>query len=324
MIKIRVLIVILCFGATMIDILTRNNLNVAIVSMVTPPNTTNADNASQPQVCFGGKNSTTPPTLFNHFALKVIEEPLKPLELTENPRYDWSQQFQGIVLGAFYALYIVMQVPTARIAETIGGYVIVLVTIIGSSAVNIATPFVAQSQILFLSSRLLLGLIQSGLWAACYAIVTSWTASDERSLSFAITDLGGNVGSITGAALSGYLADIYGWPIVFYVSGIIALCYAIIWSLFASSTPQQSKLISQEELDFLRNHEQETQPLIASSSSQRTVAKEVPWFKIFTCPAVIALIVSKLVFSFGGSLTGAKLPSFYNDVLNISLTAVVT
>lgn len=96
---IRYLILTLACLACAVDFINRTNINVAIVSMVETNNETSKQFGFCPKSA--SNSSSDSPT-------------------GKGPRYNWSQTEQGIVLGAFYLPYILLQVPVGRLTEVYG------------------------------------------------------------------------------------------------------------------------------------------------------------------------------------------------------------
>lgn len=137
--------------------------------------------------------------------------------------YDWDRKQQGIVLGAFFFSYVLMQIPSGRMAESFGGKWIVVIGILGSGVVNLLTPLAASASIYVLTfSRVVLGILQGGIIPACYAILFKWLPRSEKAIGFGMAETGTNIGSIAASGLGGYLTEYGfagGWPSVFYVPG---------------------------------------------------------------------------------------------------------
>lgn len=155
-IPLRYLMVSLIILATAIDYITRVNINIAIVTMVS---SNSSHSAIQRSTCpvkhvtsSSGVNSTDSESIDYS-----QHEPKYP-----GQQFDWSPTVQGIILGSFWYSYILMQVPSGRMAEEFGGKTIVAISLIGSGVVNIITPLVAPSVTLLVLSRMALGFIQGG------------------------------------------------------------------------------------------------------------------------------------------------------------------
>lgn len=208
MIQIRYLILSISVFSSIIDYLTRVNINVAIVSMTDhqpiPDLTvlTQSNCFATPEQSSSSNSSTT-----NH-----------PPHLN-SPVYDWTPKTQGIVLGSFFYSYVLMQIPSARAAEVFGPRWIVSLGLLGSAIINVLTPLLTWSVPLLVTSRVLLGIIHSGICPASFALLIKWFPANERNVVFALIDTGENIGAVAASVLTGLLTDRFGWPVAFYTEG---------------------------------------------------------------------------------------------------------
>ncbi|KAI1304602.1 Sialin [Halotydeus destructor] len=232
--------------------------------------------------------------------------------------YDWDPKLQGVVLGAFFYPYVLLQIPQGRLAETIGAKWIIAFSLLGSAVVNLATPLVASSVTMLIVTRILLGAFQSGIFPAGFAVLRQWFPEQERSVAFAFTEVGLASGMVIGSALAGYLTEhgfAGGWPSAFYVCGIMALVNFVLWTLFAHSTPRESPFVKEAELMYITEGS-----ALVDTDRQAQEKPSVPWKGIFTSLPVWSLIMGRFTVTFSTSIFMAKLPAYINDVLQIGTT----
>lgn len=237
-----------------------------------------------------------------------------------NLTYDWSPKTQGIVLGSFWYSYMCMQVPSGRMAEVFGGKWIVAVSLLGSAVINFITPLVAGSMFALVISRVVLGVLQGGIFPACYAMLYKWMPQKERSFALANMDVGATIGSIVAASLTGYLSEYGfagGWPSAFYVSGLIAAISFVIWISCTRSTPEEHRSISHVELRYIQeNRGSSNNP--HGSISKKLRAPSVPWGAILTSTPVLAVIACRFSVGWTFFTILSKLPAYLNDVLHVT------
>lgn len=80
---------------------------------------------------------------------------------------------------------------------------------------------------------------------------SKWSPCAERSRLVTIAFSGSYVGTVIALPGSGLLADTYGWPSIFYVFGIVALLWSVLWFVTVSETPGEDKWISEEEVNYI-------------------------------------------------------------------------
>ena len=301
------------------------NINVAIVAMVKPH--PHAHNVSAGTCPYEGSNSdaiSLTPGLSHDVIHDVTHNVVNP-----NLTYDWSPKTQGVILGSFWYSYMCMQVPSGRMAEESGGKWIVAVSLIGSAVINLITPLITGSMTALVTSRVVLGVLQGGIFPSCYAMLYKWMPQKERSFALAFMDVGGTIGSIVAASLTGYLSEhgfAGGWPSSFYVSGIISGATFVIWVTCTYSLPEDHPFISDDELRYIQQHRGTGKnPHGSDSVSHKLGARPrppVPWRAILTSTPVLAVIASKFSLGWTFFTILSKLPAYLNDVLHVAPTEV--
>ena len=194
----RYAVICLCSLAVFLEYATRVNINNAIVSMtneVIQNKSSQASDFCPVLVSEGTSNSTN-----------------EPRRLPIGDRYDWSPTTQGLILGAFYYGYIILQVPSGRLSEMFGGKLIVTIGLTASGFITLITPWITQSIPLLTASRVLLGLLQGIVLPACFCINANWMSVSERSFGFGLINVGGNLGAVFASAVTGHVSQTYGWP----------------------------------------------------------------------------------------------------------------
>lgn len=117
-------------------------------------------------------------------------------------------------------------------------------------------------------------------------------------------------------AVSGVLASSsMGWPSIFYFSGAAGLVWAILYFFYGASSPSEcADRISEEERQFI-----ESSLNSPSRSGGHSVVIRTPWKKIFTSPAVIALIIAHSAHNWGFWTILTEIPSYMKNVLNFNI-----
>lgn len=256
------------FGAYAVYV-SRVNLSIAIIAMVnqtaqdsdldTGP--LGQDSLERPLAGLSGNGNSTfnlasAPTLGANSIFPTSEKSIKSPLISQH-KFHWDQTEQGHILGAFFYGYILFQIPGARIAESVGAKWILFTGIFSSAVISLVFPLSAQlnSLNLLMLLRFIMGLSQSAFFPAAYVLFCRWLPERERSILLPIMFIGSNVGSISTYIMSSYLiTSSYGWPSVFYVSGLVCLLVSLLWYVFVSSTPDDNWLISHEECQFINKN----------------------------------------------------------------------
>lgn len=129
-----------------------------------------------------------------------------------------------------------------------------MVSTAGSALISLIFPMSTQlnSIHLLMVLRFVMGLCQSAFFPAAYVYFCRWLPESERSVLLPIMFIGSNLGSISTYIMSSYLiSSSYGWPSVFYVSGLICLIVTVLWLVFGSNGPENNWLITDEERKYI-------------------------------------------------------------------------
>lgn len=177
--------------------------------------------------------------------------------LISQEKFHWDQTEQGHILGAFFYGYILFQIPGARMAESVGAKWIIMAASAGSAVISLAFPLSTQlnSIHLLMVLRFVMGLCQSAFFPAAYVIFCRWLPERERSVLLPIMFIGSNMGSISTYILSSYLiSSAYGWPSVFYLSGLICSIVSLFWCIFGSNGPEDNRFITDKERYYIESN----------------------------------------------------------------------
>lgn len=144
----RFVVLFMAMTAVLLENATKVNLDVAIVSMVSPIAADAAADEAPIVIDICGPIAYDNRTTMNKTSDK---------SMTQLP---WSQTTQGVILGASFYGYILLQIPFGRISELFGGKYIVAIGILVSGVINLLTPLLARSVPLMITSRIALGIFQ--------------------------------------------------------------------------------------------------------------------------------------------------------------------
>lgn len=149
----------------------------------------------------------------------------------------------------------------------------------GSAVISLAFPLSTQLNSIYLLMvlRFVMGLCQSAFFPAAYVLFCRWLPERERAVLLPIMFIGSNMGSISTYIMSSYLiSSPYGWPSVFYLSGLVCLVCSVLWCIFGSNEPSDNWLITEDELNFIEtqvnNQSSESNSLDGVSTSDLKTA----------------------------------------------------
>lgn len=320
--RFRYVIAALIFGSTLSIYIGRINLSTAIVKMSLPVAAANKTDSGKSDVCY--QNDKKQPNPFENYT----DSSTTPAPNQQDaPQYDWDEKKQGIILGAFFWGYFLLQVPGGRLAETFGPRVLCAGGIFGTGVINFLTPWLANTYPAFIASRAVLGAIQAMVFPCCFVLAGQWIPDHERGTVLSMTSVGGAIGTIVASSMSGYLCDhgfAGGWPSVFYVSGAICILYSILIFLLLRNRPEDHPFLSKDELLYIQDNiealkKEKENAAREVKSKEEEVEESFPWRDVLTCKAVWGEIGVKFTMTWLYSLTILKAPAYMSTVLRMPL-----
>ncbi|WP_029685164.1 MFS transporter [Tatumella saanichensis] len=158
----------------------------------------------------------------------------------------------GLILGAFFWTYALMQIPAGRIIDKLGTRIGLAVAVGWWSLFTVFTAFGRGFTSLFIS-RLLLGVGESGGNPGCAKVVASWFAKKERATASGIFDAGPRAGSALALPLVAWLISTWGWETSFVVTGALGLVWVVVWLVFYREPEHKAGLDEQQRQNLLED-----------------------------------------------------------------------
>ncbi|CAG2107353.1 unnamed protein product [Medioppia subpectinata] len=233
--------------------------------------------------------------------------------------FDWDPHTQQVIVYSFFYGYILFHVVGARLAERFGAKWLCAVSIVVSIVINVCTPMIVRSHAywLLLASRVVLGVGQSLMFPACYALFAKWVPDYERSVILSFPLIGSNIGTIITSSLSKYLTEhgfAGGWPSAFYVPALIAGVWLLCWVVTIKSEPKDHPWISSHELNHIRTYNSHHK----HHGHHHHKHQSVPWLQVLTSMPVLATVVVKFAVNWIFILITFKMPSYLQTVFDYS------
>ncbi|XP_058793473.1 sialin-like isoform X2 [Phymastichus coffea] len=233
---------------------------------------------------------------------------------TTRETYDWSEYTQGLILSSFYWGYIFTHLPGGFIAEKYGGKHTLGFGILITAILTILTPaavYVGDS-IALIILRILMGLGEGITYPAINVLLAKWAPPEERSRTASFVYASAMIGTIFATMVSGWILQYssIGWPLVFYVMGVIGAIWFLIWLILCYNSPQDHPFITQEEVDYLKERMNE-------HTHEKPPA--VPWRHILASKPLWAVIVALIGFNWSILSIITDLPKYMSGVLKFSV-----
>lgn len=299
----------------------RVNLSVAIVSMVRHPDKA----AGQQQLVHSSNSSLTvepepelelDTPLSSTQSPRLLENPDLHLEMSSGKHtgeFDWSEKTQGLVLGAFFWGYVVLQLPGGQMADRFGGKWLLGTSILGTAILTILSPFAARWHYgAFIACRALEGFFEGCAVPTMHSMIAHWYPPSERSTAAGIIYSGMSIGTVLTMPVAALLSDsalFGGWPSVFYSMGAVGVVWFAAWAWLVSETPAEHPTISRAELLLITGS--------AFTQKQETKKKErvvIPWRDILTSVPVWALTITHFGQHWGFYTMLTQLPRYFKEL----------
>lgn len=158
----------------------------------------------------------------------------------------------GLILGAFFWTYALMQIPAGRLIDRVGARTGLAIAVGWWSLFTVFTAFGKGFTSIF-ASRLMLGLGESGGYPGCAKVVYSWFAKKERATASGIFDAGPRAGSAIALPLVAWLISTWNWETSFIVTGALGLIWVGVWLAFYREPEEMKGLDEQERQNLLED-----------------------------------------------------------------------
>lgn len=204
------------------------------------------------------------------------------------------------ILNIFLVAYTLAYLVSGKLVDKIGTRRSTLVFVLWWSMSNLATAW-AQGMKSMSAIRFSLGLGEAGIWPAASKIVSEWFPARERAIAIGFYTMGATIGATVAPYVVIPLATYdfagempwvnalfghgTGWRVAFLITGLMGLFWVIPW-LFLYRTPQQSNLVTAEELALIED---------GVPAPAATDEKSWSWGKVLSFKPLWLLLVGRLI-----------------------------
>ena len=165
-------------------------------------------------------------------------------------QFDLSSSDMGLLLGAFFWSYCLLQIPSGMILDRFG---VTWVGRIGALLWSIASAIIAFTSGYWglFAARLVLGVAEAPGFPASSKATGYWFPRRERALATSIFDAAAKFSSVIGVPLVAFVVVEFGWRWGFGVTAMLSLGYFIAFWIFYRD-PSADPNLSSVELDYIR------------------------------------------------------------------------
>jgi len=191
-----------------------------------------------------------------YFALYLDRLNVSVAALTMNADLGISPAVFGLVAGAFFWTYSLLEVPSNWVVSKVGVRKWVTRIIISWGLVTMLTA-TAQGEVSLVLLRLLLGAAEAGFAPAMIVLVGKWFPASKRagaiSLMVSAVLLSGFGTPLSATIMTGFdgLAGMAGWRWMFLVTGLPAVILGFVFYRVIRDDPREATFLDDEEKAWL-------------------------------------------------------------------------
>lgn len=287
----------------------RVNLSVAIVAMV--------NQTAIPHTNKTIKDATCPSNAWHNNTEAVAEG-----------EFEWDEATQGIVLGSFFYGYILTQVPGGRMAEIVGGKIIYGVGVLITAIFTMLTPFAARWNLpALVLVRILEGMGEGVTYPAMHAMLGHWIPPTERNKFAAIVYAGSNIGTVISLPLAGWLCSLTflgGWPLAFYIFGVIGMIWFCFWMWLVFDRPSSHPRISYKERNYIERSVRAKRSNGDALGDDDYDPEDIPWKSILTSVPLWAILITQCGQGWAFYTQLTELPTYMDQILHFDIESNAT
>ncbi|CAB3229007.1 unnamed protein product [Arctia plantaginis] len=148
-----------------------------------------------------------------------------------------------------------MMFPMGLLCQRYGGKLPLQIALFVNGIVSIATPWLTVwgDWKALCACRILQGLSQAGTYPCIQSVLGKWVPINERATLGCCVHTGLTIGTVIAFQLAGFLGSSkWGWPSIFYATGVICLLCFILITIFGASNPSEHKSVTEKEKNYIK------------------------------------------------------------------------
>jgi MFS transporter, ACS family, D-galactonate transporter len=224
-----------------------------------------------------------------------------------------SDANMGLVLGAFFWTYALMQIPSGWILDRIGARAGLAIAVGWWSAFTMATGLARNLAVMF-GCRLALGAGEAGAFPGSVKVVHSWFPQSERGIASGIFDAGPRAGTAMALPLVTWAIAVWSWQASFFVTGLLGFVWVAFWLLIYRE-PEHSRFLSKEQLIRLQE---------ARGKKTERSKQSVPWYSLFQYRTIWGMMIGFFCFNFVNYFFITWFPTYLVQAKGFSLAQLGT
>ncbi len=223
----------------------------------------------------------------------------------------------GAIFSAFVWSYALFQIPGGWLGDRFGPRRVLA----GLMAYwSIMTAFVASATGVasFAAIRFLSGIGEAGAFPTATRSMQLWFPRQERGLVQGISHSASRLGAAIAPPLAVAIIATLGWRWVFYICGVLALLWSVLWYFAYRNAPEEQASVSRAELAYIRGVDEQgdIKPLPIAHAST------MPWGVLFRSPNMWAIMCAYFTYVYCLWIFLSWLPSYLIEYRHFTLLKV--
>ncbi len=157
--------------------------------------------------------------------------------------------YMGLIFSAFAWSYTGFQLPGGMFLDRFGSRLTYFLSVLSWAVFTLLQGLSAGLKSLF-AYRIFLGIAESPCFPTNSRVVATWFPRQERARATSVYTVGEYVGLAFLSPPLFWLIATYGWRAPFFVSGALALIFALVWWI-RYREPEEDRRVNRAELDYI-------------------------------------------------------------------------
>jgi ACS family glucarate transporter-like MFS transporter len=218
-----------------------------------------------------------------------------------------TKQETGALLSAFFLSYAICQIPSGWLAQSWGGRRTLTILAAGWS-LALALGALAHSFGLLLASRLLLGVMQAGIFPCATLILAAWFPATQRAFATGVLSAFMQIGSAIGVFLTAWVLTVVHWKTMFVIYAVPGLLWAAWFYWWFRNRPEEHPRVNAAELAAISS----------DTPRPRGPVGPTPWLAILLTPSLFWLNMQQLCRAGANRFFDNWLPTYLKEARKLS------
>lgn len=170
------------------------------------------------------------------------------------PIFEWSGRTRSTLLSSFFVGYLLANLPASILGCRYDQKMLLALSMTVSSILALVSPWAVQTfgASALVAIRLAQGLFSAFMFPMIHGIMARWAPPHERGRLVGFIVSGIQLGTMATLAVSGYLSgSSLGWPVVYYLSGVVGLLWTVAWLILGATSLSSHRFIGQAEKEYI-------------------------------------------------------------------------